>query len=73
MGQLADELSTLGMQISTYCEDRDLADSMEELTAQELANSRRYLLQVQRDWASYISATARACVFSNGWLECDEP
>ena len=55
MRQLADELSALGMKISTYCEDRDLADSMEELTAQELADSRRYLLQVQRDWASYIS------------------
>ncbi len=60
MGQLADELSALGMEISTYCEDRDLADSMEELTAQELANSRRYLLQVQRDWASYISHDSKS-------------
>ena len=53
--QLADEVSALGMEISTNCEDRDLADSMEELTGQELADSRHYLLQVQRDWASYIS------------------
>ena len=60
MGQLADELSALGVEISTYCEDRDLADSMEELTAQELADSRRYLLQVQRDWASYISHESKS-------------
>ena len=60
MGQLADELSAIGMEISTYCEDRDLADSMEELTAQELANSRHYLLQVQRDWASYISQDSKS-------------
>ncbi|NKB92086.1 MAG: hypothetical protein GKR85_07380 [Candidatus Nanopelagicales bacterium] len=60
MGQLADELSALGMEISTYCEDRDLADSIEELTAQELAHSRDYLLQVQRDWASYISHDSKS-------------
>ena len=60
MRQLADALSALGMGISTYCEDRDLADPIEELTAQELAESRHYLLQVQRDWASYISHDSKS-------------
>ena len=60
MRQLADALSALGMGISTYCEDRDLADSMEELTAKEIADSRRHLLQVQRNWASYISHDSKS-------------
>ena len=58
MGQLADNCRW--NEISTYREDRDLADSMEGLTAQELANSRRYLLQVQRNWASYISHDSKS-------------
>ena len=60
MRQVADALSARGMDISTYCEDRDLADSMEELTSQELTHSRRHLLQVQRDWASYTSHDSRS-------------
>ena len=55
MTQLAGALEPLGISTTTHVEDRDLASGIPDLTAEELADSQRYLLDVQRAWASYCS------------------
>jgi len=55
MVQLAGALEPLGISTTTHVEDRDLAAGMPELSESELADSQRYLLDVQRAWASYCS------------------
>lgn len=55
MAQLAGALEPLGISTTTQVEDRNLAAGIPDLSAEELANSQRYLLDVQRAWASYCS------------------
>ena len=55
MVQLASALQPLGISTTTHVEDRDLAEGIPGLSAEELAGSQRYLLDVQREWASYCS------------------
>jgi len=55
MAQLAGTLESLGISTTTHVEDRDLAAGLPDLSAEELADSQRYLLDVQRAWASYCS------------------
>ena len=66
MKQLANALSGLGTEVSTYCEDRNLADSMGAFTAHELVVSRRHLHEVQRKWASYTSRGSKS-LFLQQW------
>ena len=55
MAQLAGAFEQLGVATTTHIEDRDLAAGIPDLSAEELADSQRYLLDVQRAWASYCS------------------
>lgn len=55
MAQLAGALEPLGISTTTQVEDRDLAAGIPDLSAEDLADSQRYLLDVQRAWASYCS------------------
>ncbi len=55
IAHLAGALTPLGVATTTHVEDRDLAAEMPELSESELADSQRYLLDVQRAWASYCS------------------
>ncbi len=58
MAQLAGELEELGISTTTHVEDRDLAVGIPDLSTEKLAESQRYLLDVQRAWASYCSRGA---------------
>lgn len=55
MVQLASALEPLGISTTTHVEDCDLAAGIPDLSAEELAGSQRYLVDVQREWASYCS------------------
>ncbi len=58
IAHLAGALTPLRVATTTHVEDRDLAAEMPELSESELADSQRYLLDVQRAWASYCSRGA---------------
>ncbi len=58
MAQVAGELEELGISTTTHVEDRDLAVEIPDLSTEQLAESQRYLLDVQRAWASYCSRGA---------------
>lgn len=51
--QLADSLTATGLEVSTHVEDRDLAANRPDPSEDALADSRRRLVAVQREWASY--------------------
>jgi len=53
MAQLTGALEPLGISPTTHIEDRDLAAGMPDLSEDDLAESRRHLLEVQRAWATY--------------------